>query len=524
MKHLKLFELYYSDVFSKNFITFREKYNKLKNNKNLYVQFTNYKGDVLDRTAILNPSHSDPTGNYAYPLKYVIEHPSDLWYGMDAKHIRILEKTSSCNTLVLNHIHTELDCIMEAIKLKKEWKKFNITQFIYIIQKEYKYKVLPKNSGYWGRVFFQILQVDLENKNEKEEYRIRTSEEQTKLLLNGGWNAIEDISKKDSVAIINSREPEQICFLDRKSFTVKEIFNLTDNKNKGVASHFNPSDSNIPKKWAVSIFEMMDDKLVGSYYNTFYSMKGREVLIDFKKQKSYYDKKIGQKFHKANKLNDENSVKIKITTEKGNIINSFDEDEKFYDILKTLKDEWNSIKNNENIPNWSPRSNKKRLKEEEDKKNEYYIKHKEIENKKHLDKLDNWIETLYEWCNFLKIDFKLPQNKEDILKLYQKVFLPFANICNMKLNKDGIEYLEKNIRIIKNDIQDLSNDENFSMILFDMGKDYDKNVIISFLEVLLKIIKHISIKDNNFFNSNFYAKDFSISESAKILRRKNRIY
>lgn len=486
MKHLKLFELHYTDVFSKNFITFREKYNKQKNNKNLYVQFTNHKGDVLDRTAIKNPSHSDPTGNYAYPLKYVIEHPSDLWYGMDAKHLRILEKTSSCNTLVLNNINSEINCRNEALRLKKEWRNFNVRDFIELIQQKYKDRILPKNSGYWGRIFLQILQVDLENINEDEEYRIRTSEEQTKLLLNGGWNAIEDISKKDSVAIINSREPEQICFLDRKSFTVKEIFNLTDNKNKGVTAFFNPENSNIPKKWAVSIFEMMEDKLLENYYTTFYSRKGREVLISFKKPESYYDKKIGQKLHKVNKLNDENSVKIKITTEKGDIINSFDENEKFYDILKILKDEWNSIKNDETIPNWIPRSNKQRLKEEEDKKNEYYIKQKEKENKRDLDKLDNWIETLYDWCDFLKIDFKLPQNTEQILKLYQKVFNPFANICNMKLNNNGIDYLEKNIRIIKNDLQDFSNDENFSMILYDMGKDYDKNVLISFLEVLLK--------------------------------------
>jgi hypothetical protein len=288
-----------------------------------------------------------------------------------------------------------------------------------------------------------------------------------------------------------------------------------------VTPYFNPKDTEIPKKLAVSIFEMMEDKLTESYYTTYYSRKGREVLIVFEKPQSYYDKKIGQKLHKVNKLNDENSIKIKITTEKGKIVYSFDENEKFYDILKTLKDEWNSIKNDETIPNWIPRSNKQRLKEEDDKKNEYYLKQKEKENKRDLDKLDNWIETLYNWCKFLKIDFKLPQNREDILKLYQKVFDPFANICNMKLNKDGIEYLEKNIRIIKNDLQDLSNDENFSMILFDMGKDYDKNVLISFLEVLLKILKHISLKDNNFFYSNFFSKDFTISESTKIIKFKN---
>ena len=95
MKTYKNFinEIHYQDKFSKGFLDFRKKWNKKKNQSyTYYVQFTNAKGDVLDRTSYEDTNHSDPVGNYGYPLKYVIDYPMDIWYGVNARHLRVLEK------------------------------------------------------------------------------------------------------------------------------------------------------------------------------------------------------------------------------------------------------------------------------------------------------------------------------------------------------------------------------------------------------------------------------------------------
>ena len=114
IKDFKLFELHYIDMFPKKFEEFRKKYNKISRTPEgrlLYVQFTNFKGDVLDRTSSETTDHTDPMGNYAYPLSYVINNPADLWYGMDANNLRILEKTELTTTLILSDIYSEEDCI-----------------------------------------------------------------------------------------------------------------------------------------------------------------------------------------------------------------------------------------------------------------------------------------------------------------------------------------------------------------------------------------------------------------------------
>ena len=90
------------DKYPQGFHDFFKKWKKHKS-KNYYVQFSNHKDNTLDKTSYSDPTHSDPKGNYGYPLQYVIDYPMDIWYGANAKYLRVLESTAN-NILYLNDI------------------------------------------------------------------------------------------------------------------------------------------------------------------------------------------------------------------------------------------------------------------------------------------------------------------------------------------------------------------------------------------------------------------------------------
>lgn len=462
MKYIKLYEeLHYSDKFPKNFQTFKSKYAKLIKDKSYYVQFTNFKGDVLDKTANANPSHSDPVGNYAYPLAYVLNYPSDLWYGQNAQNVRILKKTDKCNTLYLSLINDEQDCYIQMQKVLGYTYSESKNAFT-LTKKYFNDRLGKKNSGYWGRMFFQNLQVDIFS-SDFGDYEIRTSLEQSEILLKAKYNAIEDESKKDTTAVINHREPEQICFLDRKGFDVVEVLRLN---HSATSTHnsFAPEDTAISRKLAVTIFSYMDDKYSAkdskpSTHATFYSANGRSINIGFERDQSYYrDKKMGQKFHKAYKMTDEYFINVFIETEKGTIVIKSLSTDKVSDIIEDIKDRWDSIKDVSNIENWVPRSEAVVRAEEQLEQDNIYAARKQKEIDKNNKDLPKWMSLYEKWVIHLDLDFNFTNNEEAFI-LYTEIFIPIINITKFD-KKRAIKYLLDGItdRVLFSTIREIEED------------------------------------------------------------------
>jgi len=516
IKDFKLFELHYIDMFPKKFEEFRKKYNKISRTPEgrlLYVQFTNFKGDVLDRTSSETTDHADPMGNYAYPLSYVINNPADLWYGMDANNLRILEKTDLSTTLILSNIYSEEDCIYKALKLNKEWKNWTIQDYIKIVKTNYKKRIEPKNSGYWGRVFFQILQVDLTvepNPDALSPFPIRSAKEQTNMLLRAGWNVIEDNSTKDTTAIINDREPQQICFLDRKTFKVIDIFNLNYNKKKSVSTSFKP-DELIEKKLATNIFNILDDKIKEVYTrytpHIYYSVKGRQLIIQFIRPNSYYDKKLGQKIHKANKLVDEHSPSINLNTEKGIISYSGTHDEKLSDTINYIKNRWEDIKNTKDIEGWIPRNKKKKEEKDNKDKKEYYEKQKEKKNIDNIKQIPSFKKRLEEWKKYLKYNYNIHNDNESLLNLVI-IFEKISNIATHRNTNDALDFITKEIDVISDNKHLV--DDNYSSLLLELDDTIEKNEIVDYLKFLKTITEFILTKEEKFYYQNFYKMDLTI--------------
>jgi hypothetical protein len=461
MKHIKLYETHWKDKFTKGFHVFRSKYLKLIRKgqaNNLYVQFHNYKGNTLDRTNHASPDHSDPAANYAYPIKYVVNNPADLWYGAQAKYLRVLEETKSLQTLVLNSISSEYICKRYLNDIYPDKKTYEIDEMMYLAKIHYKERVKGVNK--WAKIFFQCLQVDFDSEPEKKEagmfskermlYRIRGAEEQTNLLVKAGWKAIEDTAKKDSSAIINDREPEQIAFLTRDSFKVLEVFNLTG-KDNFLVTYDNAKQ--LGRKWCSQILAIMDDKIKDKYSDTsnahFFSVKGREISITFEKPQSYYDKKLGQKLHKANKLSDETYPKIRIDTEYGEMKYRLYADEEFNSLLDEIKRDWDNKKRGEFVDGWEPRTRERKDRIEKEEKDDYYTKLRKEEEEKLRNQIPYFKKDFKLWKDYFNSDINLDVPDDDLLKfieyvegIYNKSYMG-KNIEKFMDDMDEIIYGEK---------------------------------------------------------------------------------
>ena len=100
-------EIHFTDYYGPAFVAFRKKYQKILKSPEhhklsyAYVNFSNFKDDKLDRTAAQITDHHDPVGTYCYPIKYVLEHPADIWYGGNAKFMRVIQAVQTDKILRL---------------------------------------------------------------------------------------------------------------------------------------------------------------------------------------------------------------------------------------------------------------------------------------------------------------------------------------------------------------------------------------------------------------------------------------
>lgn len=455
---IQLKEVHFSDYYSKGFMEFYDKYKSRKylSDKSLYVQFTN-KDNTTDKTFVENPSHNDPSGNYAYPLEYVIKYPADIWYGNNTSHLRVLRKRPDSKGIVLSNIDSSY-----AMELFQE---IGYSYDPYRIDKRKNSEFSLWNSGLWDRLkkkfpnrikganqdaktFWQFLQTDYKIDETDENYenyqsdklntkfKIRSSVDQNRILQYMGFDWVEDTSKKDTSAIINDREPEQILFLNR-NFDIVDIFRLSDSSKQKSMNTKNPDF--LEKELAVKIFQATDDKFSEHDRSTFYSKKGRVISISSERPQSYYKtRNMGQKLHKEFGKYDFYYFRVYYSTEYGEIEFSSPLDATLEEIVLEIQERYEGKKNsNELDPEFKVRSIKID-KDDKDRKREEQRRKEEKENR---DLFDKYIKSN---------EFK--ENCDIISEYYD---IPKLDIFYIRSNLDILyDYLELLSYLIKENMED----------------------------------------------------------------------
>jgi len=465
----KLKEVTYQDAYGPTFTEFKKKYNKYKKDSSLFVQFTNFDLGFDNRKGYDSPDHSDPIGVYGYPLWYVLSNPSDIWYGQNASYMRVLKNVAPRKTLQLQYV-TYSDIGNYAYKIKqKTGIRYIQDGLISKLEKEFK--------GYsqYGKIFFQLIQRQYDDKGD---FKVRSNEEQTAILKKLGFWAIEDRASRSSQAVINDREPVQICFLVPSSFKVLDTYKLK------VEDHYHssdmgrtfvtdePSDSFI-RSIAQRIFkECFNDKIESgqkdSHYETkvkfrnlYFSKAGRMIQIEKFDQMDRSNLKLGQKPYKAYTMNNRWAIKIHIDSE--TVVDNYvaQMDDSIESVLQQIKEDIQSSTVN---PNWIPYTKEKYIAHKE---REYDVENQKWRNQEDEKKLRYFDSTLEGWkelasalnvsvpdlsnldredkLNFLHIDSSLTnvmnRNRYDIQKLevYEKTYYPLK----LMLGDDFLKYLRK---------------------------------------------------------------------------------
>lgn len=325
---MRLTAVHYEDIYPKAFKEFRKKYLpflRMKGSHNYFVQFTNFATDVLAKNPHEEPDHADPVGVYGYPLQYVLKHPADVWYGSQAKYVRVLKGKPHNKAL---HIHYVDMNDGPAILYKMGLSRDSMDK-----AKKLWPDRIGKNRTSIPRMFFTAIQMDLEdvevpsrmtNEQRRElasSIRVRTGKEQTALLRKAGFDEIEDAGSTNKQAVINDREPEQVIFLHRHAFDVIELIPLrlsTKQEHVGTAQNMGP----LAPKLAALVATEIGDKITewDGFKRTFWTKKGREINISFDRPSSYYEgKKLGEKRHKEAKLSNSFYVTVTLTSERGQV-------------------------------------------------------------------------------------------------------------------------------------------------------------------------------------------------------------
>lgn len=343
-------EVHYEDIYPPAFIEFRKRYLKWarEGHRDLdvhFVQFTNYANN--DKSANANPDHNDPIGVYAYPLKYVLTHPADIWYGHMARYARLL-RSRATNVLYINDITDN-----QVVRILRT---MGFDDPDYLLRKAIKHfprRLVAPNK--LQKAFMSVVQIDLNAEGSKDDYGnwsfpVRSGAEQTKLFRRAGYDAIRDTSRTGKQAVMNEREPEQIVFLTPESFDIVETIPLRPDEPEGLMSFESP-EKRLEKPLVDRLLAVLEDRVTDGPERTnlggwsyYWTEAGRRVEIKWERPSSYYRKKMGEKRHREHKLHNPFFCNLIIQTEYGPIQEYFTSDTKFATMEQSVAERWRLLK------------------------------------------------------------------------------------------------------------------------------------------------------------------------------------
>lgn len=404
MRIVNLTEAKYTDLYPKTFAEFRRKYLKLKNDSSLYVHFSNYKADAIDRTFHDKPDHADPVGLYAYPLKYVIDHPADIWYGRGAKYLHVVRMHPAAKTLYLQHMtQSTMERIIFSMGISR-------ASDIEPTLRGIKRKRRLTGAKAVHQAFMTFVQCNLSDSYECES--TRSGKEQSDLFLKAGYTALVDDARSIATAIINDREPNQVCFLRRDAYDPVEMFRLrADDKAAKFLVHGNPDrDPDYLRKIAALCFTAIGDRLADVSKDDprmFFSKKKRRIHVDIETHIDRTDLKIGQKRHKAHKLSDGTRGNITLYSEKGRFTTWLGNDgtaQEAADYLGTIFANGSNPGADEFVPMDSAEYDAEVKRQKEEASRAYYDAEKKAKIEKNVKAFESAWPEILEVAEFLKVD------------------------------------------------------------------------------------------------------------------------
>lgn len=418
-------EISWTDLYPKDFLKFRKDYTKKKDDYRIYVNFSNFNDNTIDKNPYDNPNHTDPVGIYGYPLKYVIDYPADIWYGRNAKYLRILQDTSKNPLYITEMTDRQIEIILNDMG-------FRASEIEDLLKKAKKY------FGYTGstamrKAFMSVVQIENVNElsgkrpffssDEKVKLKVRSGKEQTALFLKAGFDCIIDSAKNQKSAVINPREPQQTIFLTRDSFKIIDIYELRSGKEDYMAGVMSSNDEErLSRKLASMILDRIDgDKLLSQEalranqggFSVYWTNKGRRISIRFEVDDKFYQNRgWGEKIHKENKWSDHHKVKVMIYAEKKFLSRTYATDTTFEAIARDIGSEWDSNPDN---PDFVPENQES-----------YFNKEEQDRIDRNVSKLTTWfknqIPSIKELCNIYGFSFT-DTDEEALLLLLYLVFI-----------------------------------------------------------------------------------------------------
>ena len=460
---------HYTDLFPKNFEKFRKKYlkmSKTSEGRDLYVQFTNFQDSTLQKNPWPSPDHQDPVGIYGYPLAYVCSHPADIWYGAQAKFLRVLQDVSK-RKLYLPAITTESSAL--DVLTKMGFKVPEAQNLMQLAWKHYKSRIGTASTKY-AKMMMTAIQLDLSEENPKQEgetritHKVRSGQEQTDLFKKAGYDAVEDESRSNKQAIINDREPQQIIFLSRGAFRVVDVYRLKD-KDKFLVTN---DPDKVARKLSAQIALVLNDSLSSDKeerqnlggWAYFWTKGGRRIEINFPRDQAYYvNKKMGEKKHKEDKLSTQHQTQIVIQSEKGKIERTFSSDTKFKDILYSVRQSWNSLVESPQDNTWKPQDKKGFHVQVEEGRQAFYKKKKEEGRQKKREDLESWSEQISSIAALVGKPWHPTEEREELLDAYEfsehllNIYLrSYGFRHKFPPTKEDLEALSESVHTIHKDI------------------------------------------------------------------------
>ena len=259
-------EIHYTDYYPKQFVNFVEKY-KTQNLDNLYIHFSNFKSDVLDKRIVYDPAgtHEDPAGVYAFPADYVVHHPSDIGFGTNRRYLAVVKNIVPNQTLYLQDMSK--DQFIHYLSIMFPEERWDVIYQNYVVNRGVR-------AGYQ---FYRMITVGLTNK------KVLSPKISNQLLVKAGIKVLVDNAEEKSKSIIHPDEPHQAIFLTRDSFEIIETFELRQEKATGKITQKRDEylETNIVEKMLGMLSNKLRDKfkIVRNYP---YGEKFLRTTIGFK--------------------------------------------------------------------------------------------------------------------------------------------------------------------------------------------------------------------------------------------------